>query len=36
MIAMPAAALSAVPGSVEVDAAGIARWLRREDEVRSA
>lgn len=34
MIAMPAAALDAVPGSVEVDAAEIARWLRREVEAR--
>ena len=36
MIAMPAAALQAVPDSIEVDAAGIARLLRRVDEVRSA
>lgn len=35
MIAMPAAALDAVPESIEVDAAGIARWLLRQDEDRS-
>ena len=36
MIAMPAAALEAVPESLEVDAAGIARLLRRGVEVQSA
>ena len=35
MIAMPAAALQAVPESIEVDAAGIARLLRSGGEVQS-
>ena len=36
MIAMPAAALQAVPESAELDAAGIAHLLRRGGEVQSA
>jgi hypothetical protein len=35
MIAMPAAALQAVPESVEADAASIARLLRGDVEVKS-
>jgi two-component system chemotaxis response regulator CheB len=36
MIAMPAAALQAVPDSIEVNAAGLAQLLRRGGEVQSA